>query len=129
MKRLPAIAVLVVLVLLAACTAAPSKPAVSTGIVTGRLLLEGGPSQDASPRPISGTVQFASHGQLVKAQVGSAGTFSVTLSPGIYRVSASSPHISEELGNGPTLHPPFGQQSVTVTARHTTMITVMAIAG
>jgi hypothetical protein len=129
-KRLPTITALVALVLLAACTAAPPKPPASTGIVTGRLLLEGGASQDSSLRPISGTVQFTGHHQLVKARAGSFGTFSVRLSAGTYRVSASSPHISEQLGNGTTLHhPPFGQQPVTVTARHTTRITLTFIAG
>jgi hypothetical protein len=47
-------------------------------------------------RPMSGTVTLTATGQQpVTVKVGSSGTFSVTLPPGRYRASGTSPEITE----------------------------------
>jgi hypothetical protein len=83
-------------------------PAPGTGQVAGMLLRQGG--QEAGQRPMPGTVTFAAAGQpQVTAQVGNAGSFSVQLPPGQYRVSGPCP-------------PPV---SVTVTAHHAAHVTLL----
>jgi hypothetical protein len=125
MRRMSASTALVALVLLAACTAMP--PTSAAGIVTGRLLLEGGPSSANEPRPIPGTVQFTGHHRLVTVRVPGSGTFSVTLPAGTYQVAGSSPH-DLEVSNGTTRQFPCSQPlSVTVTSRHTKTITLTCI--
>jgi hypothetical protein len=130
-KRLQAIIAVVALMLTAACTAA-DLPASSSGSVTGKLLIEGGPTsaagQQPGERPIPGTVQFTARGRPpVTARADSSGTFSVTLPAGTYDVSGSSPRIVEAI-NGTSRQVPCSQPlSVTVTSQHTTRITLTCI--
>jgi hypothetical protein len=130
-KRLQVIIAVVALMLTAGCAAA-ALPAPSSGSVTGKLLIEGGPTSAAGhqpgERPIPGTVQFTASGRRpVTARADSSGTFSVTLPAGTYDVSGSSPRIVEVI-NGTKREVPCSQPlSVAVTSQHTTTITLTCI--
>jgi hypothetical protein len=113
MKRLR-VSTAVVAIVLAAC--APAPRASPSGIVTGRLLLEGGPigpdGRQPGKRPIQGTVQFTvGRHCLATARAGSSGTFSIRLPAGTYDVS------------GPCSQP----LSVTVTPQRITRIALTCI--
>jgi hypothetical protein len=120
---------------LAAASAAPATrpPASSGGMVTGRLLIEGGPinirsGQQPGKRPIPGTIRFTStRSRTVTARADSSGTFTVRLPAGTYDVSFRTPRILEVNGNG-TSHQTWSSPStVTVTPRHTTRIILISI--
>ena len=131
MKPVQAITVIVAVPLLAACGATHGAHG-TQGTVTGRLVLEGGPlgpgGQQPGERPITGSVRFtAGRGQVVTIAVGSAGTFSARLPAGTYAVSGRSPSVTG-VRNGTSRQTPCSQPiSVTVTARHTTRITLTCI--
>jgi len=117
--------------LLAGCAAAGGhQPA--AGRVTGRLLMEGGAlgpgGRQPGKRPIPGTVTFTAAGrQPVSVQVPKAGTFTVLLPPGRYRVFGRSPRIIQ-VSNGAKRELPCSQPlRVTVTAHHSTTIAVTCI--
>jgi hypothetical protein len=129
MRRLQAITAVSAL-MLAGCAAAP--PASPGGIVTGKLLIEGGPVNPGGPqpgkRPIPGTVQFTASGHRpVTARADSSGTFSVTLPPGTYDVSGSSPRVTEVVNDTSRQAPCSQPLSVTVTPQHTATITLTCI--
>jgi hypothetical protein len=141
MKRLKAITAITAAAAtmpLAACTTATATATgstatgSSTGLVTGRLLLEGGPlrpgGRQPGRRPIPGTVEFTvGHRRPVTARANSSGTFSVTLAAGTYNAQASSPRVTE-VSDGTARQTPCSQPlTVTVTARHTTRITLACI--
>jgi hypothetical protein len=131
-KRLQAIIAVSALMVTAACAAAGPPPASPSGLVTGKLLIEGGPigpgGQQPGKRPIPGTVQFTTRGRPpVTARADSSGTFSVTLPAGTYDVSGSSPSTTEAT-NGTSRPAPCSQPlSVAVTSQHTTTITLTCI--
>jgi hypothetical protein len=117
--------------LLLACCSSASPAGRATppdGTITGRILIEGGPPGLPVVRPVAGTVEFTrGHGQVTAtATAGPAGTFSASLPAGTYQVSARSPHLLEGTG-GVSHQSPFGQTTVTVTARHATRVTLTAI--
>jgi hypothetical protein len=129
--------------LLTGCTAASATehatglvltgPARTTGHVTGKLLIEGGPigpgGQQPGERPIPGTVTFttARH-RSVAVGVGTSGKFSVWLPPGRYQVAGRSPDIITVTGSGKDLEQTCSQPlSVTVSARHAATIAVVCI--
>jgi hypothetical protein len=94
------------------------------GTVMGRFWLEGGTSADTAARPIPGAVQFtAAHHRLVTVQVGTSGTFSVRLPAGTYQVAARTPRVIEIIGSH-RREMWSRTQAVTVTAGHTTRITI-----
>jgi hypothetical protein len=108
--------------------------------VTGRLVMEGGAigpgGQQPGERPIPGTVTFTAAGhqpvtaghEPVAVEVRDSGKFSVWLPPGRYRVAARSPDIQTITGSGKAVEQTCSQpQSVTVSARHTTTITIACI--
>ena len=117
--------------LMAGCASAgPQAPA--TGHLAGRLVMEGGPlgrgGRQPGERPIDGTVTFAAAGHApVTVRVGSSGTFSVLLPPGRYDVSGRSPAIAEVYGGHSRELPCSQPASATVTAGHTTAITLACI--
>src|SRR3984957_17183323 len=130
MKRLKAVVAVSALLLTAAC-ATSDPPASARGHVTGKLLIEGGPigpgGQQPGERPIPGTVQFTASGRRpVTARAASSGTFSVTLPAGTYDVSGSSPLITGA-SDGSHQTPCSQPLSVSVTAQHTTTITLTCI--
>ena len=93
-------------VLLAGC----AGPEPLTGVVTGRLMSEGG--RGPGQQPMAGTVTFTVAGQRrATVQAGKAGTFSVQLPPGRYQVS------------GPCLQ----SFPVTVTAHRTSRVNVICL--
>jgi hypothetical protein len=143
MSQLRTCACLLGALLLSGCTAAGATEhatghtatgsAWATGQVTGRLLIEGGPisrdGQQPGERPISGTVTFTAAGHRpVAIKVGNSGTFSASLPPGRYQVVWRSPAVitvtdpgqEEEQNSAPPM-------SVTVSARHTSSITLVGI--
>jgi hypothetical protein len=75
-------------------------------MVTGRLLVEGGPvnirsGRQPGKRPIPGTIRFTSaRHRTVTARAGSSGTFTARLSAGTYDVSFRTPRILEQDSNG-----------------------------
>jgi hypothetical protein len=107
-----------------------SRPA---GHVTGRLLIEGGPmgpgGQQPGERPIPGTVTFTRSGHRpVAVGVGASGRFSVWLAPGRYQVAGRSPDIVTVTGSGQDEEQTCSQPlSVTVTARHAMILSVVCI--
>jgi hypothetical protein len=116
---------------LAACTAAPGH-ATARGTVTGRMVREGGPigpgGQQPGTQPIPGTVRFTGAGhRVVLVRTTSAGRFSVRLPAGRYLVSDRTPRFLEVGSDG------IGRQTwsrpvlVTVTAHHTTGVTLTSI--
>ena len=116
----------------AATGPATARTSVSaTGLITGRLVMEGGPlgpgGQQPTARPIAGTVTFTAAGHRpVSAQVGSSGTFSVMLAPGRYQVSGSSTDIETVSSSGGQQEQACSQPlSATVTAGQTITITVV----
>jgi hypothetical protein len=123
MRRLQAVTGVAAIMLLSACApAVVHAPAVAhapaSGIVTGKLQIEGGPispgGQQPGKRPVPGTVRFTSTRQhRVTVRVGNSGAFSVQLPPGTYAVCSRSP-----AAQGPCSQ----ARRVTVTARHTTKI-------
>jgi hypothetical protein len=122
--------------LLAGCAAALAQPghvaAQPAGRVTGHLVMEGGPIQPGKQQPpvrsIPGTVTFTVAGHRpTSIQVGNAGTFSVRLAPGKYKVSAKSPRIIEVDGGHDRELPCSQPLSVTVKAGHPAAITVACI--
>jgi hypothetical protein len=130
-KRAQALIFLTAVLVLAGCSAAHDS-APSAGIVTGRLLLEGGPigpnGQQPGIRPIAGTVRFTGDDhQPVTVRTTSAGVFSVRLPPGRYLVSDRSPSVQLASASG-TSQPEWSTPvPVTVTAHHTTSVTLTSI--
>jgi hypothetical protein len=131
MKQAQALICLAAVLLPAACSAAHS--ASSPGTVAGRLVLEGGPldlvtGQQPGIRPIPGTVRFADgHHQPVTVRTTSAGAFSVQLPPGRYQVSDRSPRILLVNADGTSSQEWSTPVTVTITAHHTTTITLTII--
>jgi hypothetical protein len=142
MKRLKAIVAVSAVMLTAACAtsdlpasargAASDLPASARGVVTGKLLIEGGPigpgGQQPGERPIPGTVQFTASGRRpVTVRADSSGTFSVTLPAGTYDVSGRSPRLTDASNGGSRQTPCSQPLSVSVTPQHTTTITLTCI--
>jgi hypothetical protein len=110
MNLLRATAAALPAVLLAVQLAGCAGPEPVTGVVTGRLMSEGG--RGPGRQPMAGTVAFVTAGQRrVTVQAGKAGTFSVQLPPGRYQVS------------GPCLQ----SFPVTVTAHRTSHVNVICL--
>ena len=103
----------------------------TAGRVTGKFLMEGGPmgpgARQPGERPLPGTVTFTAAGHRpVDVRVGASGKFSAWLAPGRYRVAGRSPDIETVTSSGQDLEQTCSQPlSVTVSARHTTAITVV----
>lgn len=109
--------------LLGACSAAHSSYA-AKGTVTGRLVIDGGPSGVPPNRPVQGVVRFiGGHQPPVTVSTNAAGVFWVQLPPGRYDVSDRSPHILEESG-GTSRQEWSASVPVTITEHHTTAITL-----
>jgi hypothetical protein len=130
-KRAQALICLAAVLLPAACSAAHDS-APSAGTVTGRLVLEGGPlgpnGQQPGIRPIGGTVRFTG-GQFgsVTVRTTSSGVFSVRLPAGRYQVSDRSPRVQLVSADGTSREEWSTPVWVTVTAQHTTTITLTSI--
>jgi hypothetical protein len=132
MRRAQALICLAAMLLPAACTAAPGHVA-PHGIVTGKLIREGGPlgpnDQQPASGPIPGTVRFTSgrHSQVITIRTSKAGIFAGQLPAGRYSVSYRSPRLLE-FGSGGVARPTWSRPvSVTVTPHHTTRINLTAI--
>jgi hypothetical protein len=130
MKQAQALICLAAVLLWAAYSAAHS--AWSPGTVAGRLVLEGGPrgpgGQQPGIRPLPGTVRFADgHHQPVTVRTTSAGAFSVQLPAGRYHVSERSPRILLVNADGTASQEWSTPVPVTITAHHTTTITLTII--
>lgn len=121
--------------LLGGCGTAGHSPGrdVATGHLKGRLVMEGGAlgpnGQQPGERPLSGSVTFTAAGKSqVTVQVGASGAFSVPLRPGTYQVFGRSPFIETTNGSsGWQEQTCAGPPSATVTAGHTTTVTVTCI--
>jgi hypothetical protein len=116
----------------AASYAVGHPPARTTGHVTGRLLIEGGPlgpgGKQPGERPIPGTVTFTAAGHRpVAIKVGNSGKFSAWLPPGRYRVLWRSPAIITVTDSGHEEQTSSPAPSVTISARHAATITLVAI--
>jgi len=128
MRRAQALVWLAAMLLPVACTAAAS-PAPPRGTVAGRLMFEGGPLQaggrQAAPRPIPGTVQFASgHHWHITVHVTGSGRFSVQLPAGRYDVFYRSPRLLQ-IGTDGVGHQTWSHAApVTVIPHHTTNTTL-----
>lgn len=87
-------------------------------------MVEGAPSGLPHIRAIQGVVRFIRRGHVpVTGRTNAAGVFRVHLPIGRYQVSDRSPHVLE--GSGSTPHQVWSAPvPVTVTARHTTKITL-----
>jgi hypothetical protein len=71
------------------------------GILTGQLIMEGGPPVGGDPRSIPGRVDFIQRGRVVAAvPVGADGSFSQALGPGTYQVRACTSKIQQVASNG-----------------------------
>jgi hypothetical protein len=119
------------MLLLTGCAAAAGQVS-TTGEVTGRLVMEGGPlgpgGQQPGERSIPGTVVFTAAGhRVVVVQVGRTGRFAVRLLPGRYHVSGTSPRITESSAGARRQLPCSQYRSVAVTAGHTATVTVACI--
>ena len=131
MKHARTLICLAAVLLPAACSAAHS--ASSSGTVVGRLVLEGGPldlvtGQRPGSRPIPGTVRFADgQHQPVTVRTTSAGVFSVQLPAGRYQVSDRSPRVLTANADGTSIQEWSTPVPVTITAHHTTAITLTII--
>lgn len=134
MRRPQALALVMVMLLLAACTAARASTAAPRGAVAGRLMVEGGPpplgraGQQPRIRPIPGTVQLiSSQHQRITVRVNASGRFSLQLPAGRYEVLARSPDLLEVGADG------IGRQiwsspvPVVVIRHHTTKIPLTMI--
>ena len=131
MKRAQALICLAAVLLPAACSAAHDS-APSAGTVTGRLVLEGGPlganGQQPGMRPIAGTVRFTGgEHQAVTVRTSSSGVFFVRLPAGRYQVSDRSPLVQVASADGTSRQEWSTPVLVTVTAYHTTTITLTSI--
>jgi hypothetical protein len=128
MKRARALTCLAAALLAAACSTAHAPP---LGAVTGRLVLEGGPlgprGRQPGTRAIPGTVKFTGVHQPVTVRTNSAGVFSVQLPAGRYQVTDRSPRLLEIGANGTSRQEWSAPVAVTVTAHHTTTITLTSI--
>ena len=116
----------------AGATEQATGPAQVTGHVTGKLLMEGGPigpgGQQPGERPIAGTVTFTAAGHRpVQVRAGASGKFSAALAPGRYQVVWRSPALITVTGSGHQEQTSSRGPSVTVSARHTATITLVAI--
>ena len=79
-------------------TTSPDRP---QGVLTGQLIMEGGPPAGGNPRPITGSVTFSEHGRIVATvPVGADGKFSQLLGPGSYEVRACTTKIQQVDPNG-----------------------------
>ena len=131
MRRAQALICLAAVLLPAACSAAHDG-APSAGTVTGRLVLEGRPlgpnGQQPGIRPIPGTVRFTGGGhQAVTVRTSSSGAFSEQLPAGRYQVSDRSPRVDLVSADGTSREEWSTPVWVTVTAHHTTTITLTII--
>ncbi|HEY6278837.1 MAG TPA: hypothetical protein VIX86_21195 [Streptosporangiaceae bacterium] len=131
MKRAQALLCLMAALLPAACSAAQASSP-SLGTVTGRIVLEGGPlgpgGQQPGTRPIPGTVKFTGgHQGPVTVRTSRAGVFSVRLPVGRYQVSDRSPRLLQVSANGTSSQTWSRPVTVTVTAHHTTILTLTSI--
>jgi hypothetical protein len=130
-KRLRALICLAGMLLPAACSVAPGH-ASAGGTVTGTLVREGGPlgpdGQQPGTHSIPGTVRFTGgHHLVITVRTDDAGMFSVRLPAGRYDVSDRSPRILLVGGDGISRQAWSGPVSVTVTAQHTTRVTLTSI--
>ncbi len=130
-KRAPVLICLAAMLWPAGCTAANSAVS-SNGTVTGRLMLEGGPlgpgGQQPGSRSIPGTVKFtAAQHRLITIRTGSSGRFSAQLPAGRYDVSDRSPRLLQVNGAGISRQTWSRPVSVTITAHHTTRITLTSL--
>jgi hypothetical protein len=117
---------------LAAGCASAGAQAPTSGHLTGKLVMEGGPlgpgGKQPGERPMSGTVTFTRAGhQAVTVTVGSSGEFSVPLPPGRYQVSGRSPDIMEVDGGHSRELPCSQPSSVVVSAGNTATLTLACI--
>jgi hypothetical protein len=130
MKRIPA-AICLAAMLLPAAGAAACSHTPTPGTVTGRLMIDGGPigphGQQPRPHPILGTIKFTGgQDQVITIRTSRTGVFSGQLPAGRYSVSYRSPHFLAA-GRDGTSHQTWSQPvSVTVTAGHTTKVTLTA---
>ncbi len=120
----------------AGCSPASGQVTViSTGVVVGTFVREGGPIGPNGQQPkelrLPGVIGFVSPGRpVVKVKVGNKGTFSVRMLPGTYSVSGRTPDIEQASpdGSGPGLEVPCSSPlSVKVTRWHTAKITVTCV--
>src|SRR6266487_1982946 len=117
--------------LAAGCASAGAQPPTS-GHLTGRLVMEGGPlgpgGKQPGERAMSGTVTFSTAGhQPITVKVGSSGTFSVPLPAGRYQVSGASPEVME-IDGGRSREVPCSQPtSAVVSAGQTATITLTCV--
>jgi hypothetical protein len=131
MKGTQALVCLAAMLLPAACAAAPGQVH-ADGTVTGRLVREGGPlgpgGQQPGMHPIPGTVRLTGGDhQVITVRTSSAGRFSVQLPAGRYYVADRSPAILLVGSDGIGRQTWSSAVSVTVTARHTTRVTLASI--
>jgi hypothetical protein len=132
MRRAMTQATLAVMLLSAACTPAAASPAVPQGIITGRLLIEGGPlgpgGQQPGMRPIPGTIRFTSglH-QRITVRVNNSGRFRLQLPSGRYEVSDRSPALLQAGTDGTGRQTWSRPVPVTATGHHTTRINLTTI--
>jgi hypothetical protein len=125
-----------IMLLLAACTAARASAAAPRGAIAGRLMVEGGPpplgragqQPGIRIRPIPGTVQFiSSQHQRFTVRVNASGRFSVQLPAGRYEVSWRSPDLLEVGASGTGRQTWSSPVPVVVTGHHTTKVPLTMI--
>ena len=117
--------------LAAGCASAGAQPPTS-GHLTGRLVMEGGPLGPGGKQPgervMSGAVTVTSAGHRpVTVTVGTSGTFSVPLPPGRYQVSGRSPDVVEIDGGHRRELPCSQPTSAVVTAGQTATIRLACV--
>ena len=108
--------VLVLLSALMACSAPGAQP----GTLSGQLVGAGGPPPGLA-RPFPGVVTVTGPGFSQQMQVGNDGRFSLTLAPGQYTATATSPNLTS---NG-LLATCYAPRQADVTAGSTTTLDVV----
>jgi hypothetical protein len=136
-KLAQAVSCLAAMPLLAGCAASlahasAGRAGPARGTVTGRMVREGGPigpgGQQPGVHPITGTVRFTGRQHLVvMVRTSKTGRFSVQLPPGRYQVSDRSPRMLLVGANGIGHQTWSRPATVTVTAHHTTRVTLASI--
>jgi hypothetical protein len=116
----------------AGSAAMTSHVAATTGRVTGKLVMVGGPlgpgGKQPADRPLRGTVTFTASGhRQVAVRVGRSGTFSAALAPGRYQVSGRSPDVIEDNGKTQREMPCSQPQAAVITAGRTSTVTVACV--
>ncbi len=125
-RYLPALVVLVFVG--GGCGATGAAAAKPQGSLRGEMIMEGGATGNAGPRPVPGTIEIISGGRRVAtAVVGASGVFSAAVPAGSYRVEATTPMIETASAGGFREGECAAPVAAQVSADATTAVTVVCV--